>query len=248
MKELTDEEIKIRDEAIAFAKANRTRIAREFTSTDRFPSEAAPVSLFMAGSPGAGKTEFARALTRAFQDDGGAAMHIDIDELRLCFPAYSGGNAHLFQPAANLLLERIHDAALKQRQSFILDGTMARYDIAHRNIMRSLKKDRIVKILYVYQEPGQAWRFVQARELTEGRRIIPDLFVEQYFNARAVVNQLKAELDDQISVDLLVKHIDGTAQFYKDNIDCIDNHLRETYDRASILDIIEAIKGGKPCD
>lgn len=188
----------------------------------------------MAGSPGAGKTEFAKALLRAFEDGGSSVIHIDIDELRSCFPAYTGGNAYLFQPAANLLLERIHDRALKQQQSFILDGTMARYDIAHRNITRSISKGRKIKILYVYQDPEQAWRFVQARETVEGRRILPELFVEQYFGARAVVNRLKSELGEKISVDLLVKNLDDNAQFYKDNIDCIDNHLREHYDRAAL--------------
>lgn len=243
MLSLTDDDMHIMNDALAFARANRTRIAREFTSTDRFPREIAPVSLFMAGSPGAGKTEFAKALIRAFEDSGGSTMHIDLDELREHLPAYNGGNAHLFQPAANLILEKIHDIALKQGQSFILDGTLAKIDIARRNIARSLKRNRIVKILYVYQDPMQAWRFVQAREATEGRRILPDLFVDQYFSARQVVNTLKKELSGDISVDLLVKNIDGTAQFYKDNIDNIDNHLREKYDRASVFSLIESFEG-----
>lgn len=237
----TEDDLRIRDEALAFARSNRARIAKEFTSTEKFPRERAPVSLFMAGSPGAGKTEIAKALIRAFEDSGSSTMHIDLDELREHFPAYNGGNAHLFQPAANLILEKIHDMALKQGQSFILDGTLAKIEIARKNIKRSLKRNRKVKILYVYQEPIQAWRFVQAREATEGRRILPELFVDQYFNARQVVNTLKKELSSDISVDLLVKNIDGNAQFYKDNIDNIDNHLREKYDRAALFDLIKSL-------
>lgn len=240
MTELSEEERRIRDEAIAYARARRTRIAKELTSIDKCPPENCPVSLFMAGSPGAGKTEFARALLRAVEDSGSSVIHIDIDELRSCFPAYTGGNAYLFQPAANLLLERIHDRALKQKQSFILDGTLAKYEIARKNIARSIRKERAIKILYVYQDPAQAWSFVQAREAVEGRRVQPELFVEQYFGARAVVNRLKSEYGERISVDLLVKDLDGKAQFYKDNIECIDNHLRESYDHATVYAITKS--------
>lgn len=243
MAELSEQEARIREDAIAYAKANRTRIAKALTSIEKFPPENCPVSLFMAGSPGAGKTEFAKALSRAFGDGDSSVIHIDIDELRTCFPAYTGCNAYLFQSAANLLLERIHDRALKQQQSFILDGTMAKYEIAHKNIARSVSRGREIRILYVYQDPAQAWRFVQAREAVEGRRILPELFVEQYFGARTVVNQLKNEWSDKISVDILVKNLDGRAQFYKDNIDCIDYHLREPYDREAVYAITKSIPG-----
>jgi hypothetical protein len=48
---------RIADEAVVFAKANRKGIARRLTDPSIFLSEDSPVSVFMAGSPGAGKTE-----------------------------------------------------------------------------------------------------------------------------------------------------------------------------------------------
>ncbi len=48
--------------AIVFAKANRTRIARELSCVHTYPGESQPVSIFMAGSPGAGKTEVSKVL------------------------------------------------------------------------------------------------------------------------------------------------------------------------------------------
>jgi ATP-dependent protease HslVU (ClpYQ) ATPase subunit len=59
---MTLEEQQFSQEASRWARANRTRLAKEMTLTARYPGEKTPVSLFMAGSPGAGKTEAARAL------------------------------------------------------------------------------------------------------------------------------------------------------------------------------------------
>ncbi|MEK7516910.1 MAG: zeta toxin family protein [Patescibacteria group bacterium] len=50
----------------------------------------------------------------------------------------------------------MHDLALDQQQSFLLDGTLSSYNVAEKNILRSLKRSRTVQILYVYPEPEQA--------------------------------------------------------------------------------------------
>ncbi|WP_258808472.1 zeta toxin family protein [Pseudidiomarina sp. CB1] len=52
---LSPDEEQIAAQAIKFAKANRTQIARTLTDKLQFPAEKQPVSVFMAGSPGAGK-------------------------------------------------------------------------------------------------------------------------------------------------------------------------------------------------
>jgi UDP-N-acetylglucosamine kinase len=132
------------------------------------------------------------------------------------------------------LVEKIHDMALDQRQSFLLDGTLSHYEIARKNIDRSLKKKRTVQILYVYQAPLLAWEFVQAREAAEGRRILPETFIEQYFAAREVVNRLKAELGKAIRLDLLMKNNDNSNRFYRAGVDRIDNHIPEQVDRQQL--------------
>lgn len=134
----------------------------------------------------------------------------------------------------SILVEKIHDLALKQRQSFLLDGTLANYEIAERNIQRSLKRDRYVLVLYVYQRPELAWAFVKARERVEGRNIPVSEFVTQYFNARDVVNRLKVRFGKAITVDLLLKNNDGTHRVYEANIGQIDSHIPENYDRESL--------------
>lgn len=138
----------------------------------------------------------------------------------------------------SVLVERILDTALKQKQSYLLDGTLTNYAKAKENMERSLHRDRAVQVLYVYQEPQQAWRFVQAREAIEGRRIEPETFVRQYFEARQVVNRLKTELGKVIEVDLLLKNNDGSHRAYQANIDQIDNHVPEKYDAQALATLL----------
>lgn len=235
---MTPEEERIEQEAIRFAKANRTEIARRLADPAVYAPEEQPVSVFMAGSPGAGKTEASIELLRLKGADGSKILRIDPDELRAELPGYSGANAWLFQRAVTPLVERMHDLALKQKQSFLLDGTLASYDVANRNIHRSLDKGRPVQILYVYQEPEQAWKFVRAREAGEGRRIEPEDFIRQYFAARQVVNRLKAELGKAVQVDLLMKNNDGSQRFYRAGVDQIDNHISEKYSPADVRQLL----------
>jgi len=234
---LSEQEAQIEEDALAFAKANKKAIARRLTDKTIYLPEENPVSVFMAGSPGAGKTEASIELLKEI--DGPPILRIDPDELRSQFPAYAGANAYLFQRAVSVLVEKIHDMALEQRQSFLLDGTLSNYEVAHKNIERSLGRRRVVQILYVYQEPRLAWEFVQARELAEGRRIRPEHFIDQYFAAREVVNRLKREYGSAISVDLLLKNNDNTNRLFKAGVDQIDYHIPEKYTRADIEHLLQ---------
>jgi predicted ABC-type ATPase len=186
----------------------------------------------MAGSPGAGKTEASIELLDGL--GGAPVIRIDPDELRGEFKAYCGSNSFLFQAGVSILVEKIIDVALTQKQSFLLDGTLSNFEIAKRNIERSLSKKRSTQILYVYQEPQLAWAFVQAREVAEGRKIPVDLFIEQFFEARNAVNLLKENFGPAIKVDLLLKNNDGSNRVYQANIDRIDNYVPEKYNRADL--------------
>lgn len=238
----SDVELGVSARAIEFACRNKKPIARKLTDPAVYPPDAEPVSVFMAGSPGAGKTEASKELLNEFSADK-AILRIDPDELRAEFTDYDGSNAWLFQGAASILVEKVLDFALDQSQSFVLDGTLSHYDVAERNIKRSLRKGRVVQILYVYQEPRLAWEFVQAREAKEGRRVPPEQFVDQYFAARETVNRLKREFGADIRVDLLLKNNDGSNRFYRNGVDQIDYHIPEKYDRNDVLALVGLMQG-----
>lgn len=235
--ELPEEEKKIKENADAYANIHKHEISKEITDTEVFISEENPVSVFMAGSPGAGKTESSKNLIKKFSKNN-KILRIDPDELRSRIPGYTGNNSYLFHGAVSILVSNIHDLALKNKQSFVFDGTLSKIKIARENIDRSLKRGRFVQIFYVYQDPIQAWKFVQKRELEEGRKIRKEDFIAQYFSARDTVNSLKRDLGDKVQIDLLVKNMDGSDLYYKENIDKIDNYVEERYTEVTLDSVL----------
>ena len=220
----------ITSQADAYVKTHHKAITGQIT--EAFDPENAPVSLFMAGSPGAGKTEASLELLKNI----GNILRIDADELRCHFKecGYTGTNSHLFQKPASTLVHKIHDAALKKKISFLLDGTFSNESIARQNIQRSLKRERKVFIIFVYQAPQKAWHFVQQREKVEGRRIRSEDFAEKFCESQKVANKMKAEFEKKVILSLLCKNIDGTNKFYRKSIERIEDHITEKYSAEKI--------------
>ena len=236
---MNDEELAIQGRAVEFAKKNKKKIAEEMTNLSVFIPDDFPVSVFMAGSPGAGKTESSKNLIKTLTKDEHSVIRIDSDDLREKFDEYSGSNSSLFIGATSILAEKIQDAAIENNQNFVFDGTLSKLEIARKNIKRSMDRGRFVQILYVYQEPIQAWNFVKAREKKDGRKVPKEAFIEQYFSARKNVNILKAEFGKNIKVDLVIKNIDGTDFSYHENIDVVDNYIREKYTEIDLQAVIQ---------
>jgi adenylylsulfate kinase-like enzyme len=95
--EFSKEEVELEAAALAFAKIHKKPIARRFTDKTVYPSEPEPVSVFMAGSPGAGKTEVSLELLEDLAQGESQIIRIDPDELRREFEQYDGNNSYLFQ-------------------------------------------------------------------------------------------------------------------------------------------------------
>ena len=232
---MSDEEITTK--ATAEAKKLKKTLAKAMV--DHLPQEESAVSVFMAGSPGAGKTETARAMIKSFKAEYDVELvHIENDELRKEFDDYNGLNSPLFQRPATILVEAIHDRALKRDVSFILDSTLSSFDKAKDNISRSLKRDRYVLIIFVYQEPEQAWQLVKAREKVEGRRVPEDVFVNQFMESQRVVSELKQAFGSDIDVMFIEKNIDGVNDKPHFNVSDIDALLRKKYNREYLESIV----------
>ncbi|CDT01800.1 conserved hypothetical protein [Vibrio coralliirubri] len=227
----------ITQKAIKEAKKLKKKLAKEMV--DHLPQEESAVSVFMAGSPGAGKTETARNMIKTFKSESGVDLvHIENDELRKEFEDYDGVNSPLFQRPATLLVEAIHDRALKRDVSFILDSTLSSLEKAKDNIQRSLKRNRYILIIFVYQEPEQAWCLVKAREIVEGRRVPEEVFVNQFMESQIVVSELKKLFEDQIDIIFIEKNIDGKNERPHFNVTDIDALLRKKYNREYLETIV----------
>lgn len=237
---MTDDEIRMA--AIEFARKNKDCIARKLTDTDTYMPDAMPISAFMAGSPGAGKTEFSKSLIALIENSDQlkrGVIRIDGDDLRSLIPGYTGSNSYLFQGAVSIIVEKIQDYALKQRQTFVLDGTLADYEKAVRNVRRSLDKKRTVYIFYVYQHPEVAWRFTKAREATEGRHIPKPAFISGFLGARSTVACIRKEFGPEVVIFLVKKdfekHVVETVVNIEPEGAEIDDLLKERY-TYSVLD------------
>lgn len=71
-KELSKQEKKIEEEACKYVRDNAESIIQEYAG-DEFKPDTVPVSVFMAGSPGAGKTEFSKAFIDTIRKKAGYA-------------------------------------------------------------------------------------------------------------------------------------------------------------------------------
>ncbi len=220
----------LRAQAITFAKKQKSVIAREVANKAIFKPEEKPVSIFMAGSPGAGKTEFAKRLKEHFEKEGARkVLRVDGDELRSRIPGYTGKNSDPFQDAVAILVERIHEFLVYDKQSFILDGVFSKFSKAKQDIAYSLMKGRSVVIFYLYQDPRVAWKFVIARERAAGRGLSKRLFVELFLQAQETLERLRVEFGNRITVYLVQKN-------YED--DSVKNVLELKKDSPRISDIV----------
>ena len=165
---------------------------------DSVPTEE-PDAVFMAGSPGAGKTEVALGLSENYDNH----ILIDADAFRIQFPGYDGSNSSQFQKASAWLVDQSFKFVVDKGYSFILDATFAVLS-AEKNIIRTLKNGYRVTLFYVYQEPLVAWNFTKERELVEGRVVPKDTFINAFFQARKNIEKVK-ERHPEVTLHIIIK-------------------------------------------
>lgn len=262
MNGLTEQEKILQEQAIVEIKARKKELIEKFIISKR-PLRLSVVSFFMAGSPGAGKTEFShrympdgidrsdRKLARTLAKSGvdiksvdTLFIRIDVDEIREFLSQYQKtdvakgikGNAHVIQKAANRGLDIIREYCFKNDISFLHDGTFANYETMQRMVRKSLGSGREIQIFYIYLDPLIAWEFTRAREFLEGRNIVKEKFIEQFFASRENVEKIKKEFGNKVKVHCVLKG--GSKGIESNNIrldvSSVDNFLKMEYDKGSI--------------
>lgn len=227
--------MKVDEAAKGFVKANKQLIKEQFAGDAVCSSDENPLSIFMAGSPGAGKTELSKWFLKV---TGMQAVRIDADEIRDFIPQYNGSNAAEVQGASALGVEYLYDHALKKKKNLILDATFADFEKSRENVARSVKKGRHVEIFYIQQEPQVAWEFTQAREKLEGRIVPKDIFIDSFLAAPMNVNKVKKEFGKDVQVNVVVKNFENGLETFKLNVDSLDPFLPKGYNRESLMEIL----------
>ena len=226
------------EEAKKFIKKNKNLLFEKFASDKIFKPNEKPISLFMAGSPGAGKTEYSKRFIEEFDSD---IARIDADDIRGIIPQYNGANSFIVQGAASIAVDILYSYVLKNRYNLLLDGTFAKFDIVYRNIERSINKNREVAIHYVYQDPIVAWEFTKKREKLEGRMVPKEAFIEAFINAKNNVIKIKSIFKDRIKVYLVIK--DYSNNIRESYLDVhIDSYLKIKYSKERLNKILKDAK------
>ncbi len=219
-------------QAIDYIKKNKAKIKKHFAGDQICKAEKNPVSVFMAGSTGAGKTEFSKNLMKEAKIK---AVRIDADEIKELIPQYTGKNATEVQGASALGVEYLFDYALAKKKSLILDGTFSSYEKARSNIERSLKKGRFISIFYVHQDPLVAWEFTKAREVKEGRKVPKKVFIKSYFKSRENVNKIKKEFGKDVILAVIVRNFKNDFDKGYLDVQSVDDFLNIKYNPNSLL-------------
>lgn len=226
-----DEDLSIvSKEAAEFVKKNQKLLIEKFANSNEYTPVSNPFTIFMAGSPGAGKTEFSIAFKEEHirLDPNSKPVRIDADEIRWIIPQFTGKNSQEVQFAASIGVEKLFDYIQGHHYNTIVDGTFSSSS-ALKNVERALNRGRKVGIFYLYQEPIVAWEFTKKREEIEGRNIPRDAFIKSFIDARENVDLAKDRFGSRIELHLVVKDYENRVQKTYFNISKLENYLKSTY-------------------
>jgi hypothetical protein len=255
--ELTEREKDTKQKAINFVETHKDELIEQFI-TSKKPLLVDIFSFFMARSPGAGKTEFSQryladiigkiksGLVKYLADYGMDVgsfrtlfIRIDADEVREFLPQYQKtqeckkitGNAHIVQGAVNKGLDILRVYCFKNKISFLHDSTFGNYKTMRTLVEKSLTLDRDVQIFYLYLDPLMAWRFTKAREYLEGRNVLKETFVKQFFASQTSVDKIKREFGKRVQLNCILKDNRNKIVNVEFDVASVDSFLEEQYNK-----------------
>ena len=222
-----------KNSALEWAKKNKKDFVLKMIEESKVEPDVEPGAFFMAGLPGAGKTEISRSIITDFKVP---MLRIDMDEIAEKLPGYQPENADRFRKPATLLLSEMFSYAIHHDIDFLMDGTFGSAK-AIENIERCLKRDYLVKIIYAFQKPKLAWEFTLAREKVEHRAIKFDGFVEAYYKTIENIKKVSEIYGDKIAIDIAIKNERNQVGEWKRNVpvDKIDKLLNVEYNKDKLI-------------
>lgn len=260
--ELSDQEKVIQEDAIREIKARKKELIEKIIISKR-PLHLGVISYFMAGSPGAGKTEFSRRYMpngierigkktlKILKESGididsveSLFVRIDVDEIREFLSQYRKadiekgvkGNSHVVQKAANKRLDIVREYCFKNDISFLHDGTFGNYETMRKLVKKSIDTHRDVQIFYIYLDPLEAWKTTKAREFLEGRNIVKEKFIDQFFDSRKNVDKIKQEFGNKVRLHCVLKNKDNEIADIIFDQESVDSYLKKQYNKGSLRD------------
>lgn len=236
----------VTDEAIQEIKKRKKEIIKKFADLAIYLPVDNPFTIFMAGSPGAGKTEFSNKFDPSLYQysTNVPIVRIDADAIRKLLSQFHGTNSDEVQPATTIGMDKLCDHIHEHNQSAIIDTTFSDFRKASDNVKRSLKHNRKIGIFYIHLDPKVAWIYTQLRQKKEGRSVSKEFFIDSYLKAKENVDKIKG-MFPQIEVNLIEKELTGNESSpirikTSFNISGVDYHLKLVYNRNELGKIIKS--------
>lgn len=135
-------------------------------------------TIFLAGSPWAGKTEWIDSFL-----DKDKYVILDSDEYRKKFDGYVWINAEEFQRYASRVMDKMFSFCMKNNLNVIVDGTFWNRKIIEQNIFQCIKRNRVFMVALILQHPIISYLYTKKRELEKTRKIPKDEFIKKFFTS-----------------------------------------------------------------
>ncbi|MEB3265434.1 MAG: zeta toxin family protein [Cyanobacteriota bacterium] len=176
------------------------RIVAEVSAEGRCVHGQAPIALFSAGPPGAGKTTWLRQHAPGLLER--LSLRIDADALRAKLPEDQGWNAAATQAeAGDLVTALLRSIGQPCRMNLLYDGTMTRPGRYLQLIPRLRQLGYRIHIVEIIVPEAVSQRRVLERYQSSGRYVPAAVIQEAYRNGPATVARLRPLVDGSILVD-----------------------------------------------
>lgn len=148
---------------------------------DKYKIKSGEISaIFLAGAPGAGKTEFIESISAL--KEWQRFVVLDTDIYRSLFEGYSGSNAHEFQQYASRVMDKLFSFCMNNGLRVIMDGTFAaKGSKIDENIAQCVRHKRLFSIVLIYQDATISYLYTKIREMKQIRHVPREEFIKKYF-------------------------------------------------------------------